>query len=390
MTMGNPLRYEITKYHKGKRHAIDGTVPGIPYIHHGKITTPDLGSQPRSRTPGYNHDFYMWGTPREYHPRLNAPAVQETEYDIYEPLEIHRVSRTINPRLPDESEQDDRPTQPGFVLPKDDLSLTERLRMVMDEKEKTEPVVLNEHTFNIHQTIDGDEHVKFDDGESTPQGVARNFLNITDALIHLQKVLPAEHPDIINLRTAMHDILGDPQAMSKLEILAGDAKPSKLGGGNPYERDFQEETENTFDEQIQMFDRQFESPTESEPLAAQFPNMFEDSVVEVGDSATLTQVQTLEEIVEDNFDDYSHVDVETDYMDEAMAGTEVMNENEDSEFTQIEQAIDKIKEEPLPEDPFQPMYGPWMDERYIFDPQYTPGYMMPGSMSFGPMGPMPM
>ncbi|MFC1635794.1 hypothetical protein ACFL5Z_13225, partial [Planctomycetota bacterium] len=90
--------------------------------------------------------------------------------------------------------------------------------------------------------------------ELTPEDLMRRFIDISGALGHLQTVFPEDHPDIVNLRGALHDILDDPEAMSKLESLAGELGPSKLGTGDPYANDTFEEAERLFEQQTRSIE----------------------------------------------------------------------------------------------------------------------------------------
>ena len=51
------------------------------------------------RDQDYNHELYNWRTPREYHPSLNAPAVQSNEYIADTDWESHGIQHSDNPRV---------------------------------------------------------------------------------------------------------------------------------------------------------------------------------------------------------------------------------------------------------------------------------------------------
>jgi hypothetical protein len=51
------------------------------------------------REQDYSHELYDWGTPREYHPSLNAPAVQSVEYRADADWESHDTANSDNPRV---------------------------------------------------------------------------------------------------------------------------------------------------------------------------------------------------------------------------------------------------------------------------------------------------
>ena len=102
---------ELFKYRKRKRISLDGTIAGqtagiyIGGLHHVRPPYTSFGRSRRHVSgmpylpgrPGYHHDMYMSGMPRAYHPSLNAPAVQETEYEPYAPFGMPHVSRPSSP-----------------------------------------------------------------------------------------------------------------------------------------------------------------------------------------------------------------------------------------------------------------------------------------------------
>jgi len=94
----------------------------------------------------------------------------------------------------------------------------------------------------------------------------QRFIDITGALAHLQKVFPEDHPDIINLRAAFHEIFDNPEVVSKLESFAPYTGPSNLGDGNPYENDDFDRVEGHFDQQMQTIENAFEEPVFEEPM----------------------------------------------------------------------------------------------------------------------------
>ena len=92
------LNAELSKYRKRKKISLDGSVPGAPYASFSRSRKHVSGMPSLPTRPSYHHDIYMSSTPQAYHPSLNAPAIQETEYDAYESF-MPRVSRSpLQPR----------------------------------------------------------------------------------------------------------------------------------------------------------------------------------------------------------------------------------------------------------------------------------------------------
>ena len=457
MSMLRPMRDGLFKYLKRKKVSLDGSVPGVPYTNYSRSRKYVSGMPYRPGSPGYHHDSYMGAMPQEYHPSLNAPAVRETEYDPYEPSEMFFTPRPGNPGLPHDFDNKNHHETPlPFSLPADDLTQTELLRMTMGEREesavedesldhypgvteiadalaKLSPVLPADHHDLINlRTAMRDllgfqelwpeieesgigSGVPFETEELTPEVVGRKFFDITGALGCLQEVLPPEHPDIINLRAAMHNILDNPETMSMLESLAGDDITSKLGEGNPYEIDMFGEPEPMFGEP-QPFEEQF-SELEMISAEVQSQDMFENQDMqpemtfgEPQPDGPFVEEHTLEEIVQQQgpfavpAPEFMEQDMMPDEILPDMGMPGVMREAVGYDVgmvaDEINQAIDQVMEQPMPQevepDPFQPQYDPFMAPEYMFNPQYIPGYMMGGPMPFGPamgpsgpMGPMP-
>ena len=97
MSLLRPAREMLSQYRKRSKRSFDGSVPGASYSRFRKPTTPGLGSY--HSTDGIHHDLYNFGTPREYHPRMNSPAVQATEYEPYDDGEAQHGIRSTGPRL---------------------------------------------------------------------------------------------------------------------------------------------------------------------------------------------------------------------------------------------------------------------------------------------------
>lgn len=202
------LNAELFKYRKRKQISLGGSVPGVPYAGFGRSRRHVSGMPYTPGRPGYHHDLYMSGTPQAYHPSLNAPAVQETEYDPYEPMGRRHVSRSsFQPRhLPRHNSQH---MPNGMSVPDDDLALIEQLRMAKGEeslppRENLEAPFLNGSAPSpISSANDIESILNGNSVDTFP-----SFSEVADALEQLSKVLPPDHQDLINLRMAAQEWLG--------------------------------------------------------------------------------------------------------------------------------------------------------------------------------------
>jgi len=267
MTMKGPLRHELHKYGKGRPGSIRGLQYARPFG--GK----HYASAPTSFTPSsFQQNRYSRPLPSDYHPNLNAPAVQTHGYATDQAWESHHVSQPHQPGLfrpypnlptiEEEAKYENMQTMHDFLLRVQELQYRH-----FEEGEEIPSIaeMWREHlATSDHGMPDEDFPNSAMVGEvaveQTPEDLARQFQNISSALGQLQDVLPEDHPDIINLRMAFRDIWEDPHAMSKLESLAGESRPSKLGTGNPYAMDSLDEAEQIFDQQIEMVETQLEHP----------------------------------------------------------------------------------------------------------------------------------
>lgn len=89
--------------------------------------------------------------PRDYHPSLNAPAVQADEYDPYEPLGVHHIPRPNNPRLPHGLNNSDQEMPIPISLPEDDSTQTEQFLTSMGKMDEIEQVVPEGPFLNINE-----------------------------------------------------------------------------------------------------------------------------------------------------------------------------------------------------------------------------------------------
>ena len=220
---GRALNTELFKYRKRKQISLGGSVPGVPYAGFARSRRHVSGMPYTPGRPGYHHDIYMSGMPRAYHPSLNASAVQETEYDPYEPMGRPHVSRSsFQPHhLPRSNQQ----IPGGISVPDDDLALIELLRLTKGEegpppRENLEAPFLNGAMPGPINPADGVEPSLHDNSVDT----FPSFPEVAKALMQLSKVLPPDHPDLVNLRGAIQEWSGEPDAWSE-----GAAQPSEAG-----------------------------------------------------------------------------------------------------------------------------------------------------------------
>jgi len=168
-----------------------------------------------------------------------------------------------------------------------------------------------------------------------------NVADIADAIFQLEKVLPPDHPDLVNLRAAARESLEHPESWPGPEDFGGDLGPSKLGIGDPYEHAPYEEAGQAFE------------PDDTSQMSHE---MFDQAMTEVvGPQMAL----------------------------EPMA--EALDPMQDGYEQQFEQGLEAIVHEAMPEqDPFemqQQMYDEQM--RMLMNPFMMPGQFGPGPM-FGP------
>jgi hypothetical protein len=370
----------------------------------------------------------MQGNPGEYRPSLNAPSVEWDEYEAYEQAGMSHVPVENNMPVPPQMPDIDNQRIPGLLpVPQDDMPLEERFLMAMGKRNEIETIpfeqqpMININGQNPDEVSGTDNPASFDTGlsingedenppwlikkgpamsaELSPEDVMHSFIDITDALGHLQKVLPPEHPDIVNLKTAMRDILDNPETMSKLETLAGPDRPSKLGQGNPYEND----------DIIEQVNGPYEHPDMS-LLQPGMPVMFDNAEqMEMPfEEAMLHEngymdEQNLEQVTEDEISAIEQSQfMQDEMMDMGIPGAmeiakaDLEFDDPAAMFDEINQAIDQMIEQPMQEelepDPFQMQYDPFMAQQYMFNPQYRPDYMAGGpmplnpDMGFGPTG----
>jgi hypothetical protein len=238
MAMRGPLRRELGKYRKGQA----GLMPGFPGAKH-YVT----GALPGPVHGGYPTDLYMWGVPRSYHPNMNAPAAQSDEYLTDPDWESHQVPSSRQDRVL-RPFPEPKPTEPEFDYDEakahSDFFLkameAQYASLAEGEEVPTLADIWREHFAQeaelepeMGDHIDGPAGM---DMLSEQRGLPA-FWEIADALGQLQKVLPEDHPDIVNLRAAAHEILQHPGLLPQPEDFGVEWTESRLGSGNPYDVD---------------------------------------------------------------------------------------------------------------------------------------------------------
>lgn len=404
--MFGQLRNEFFKYRKRKRKSLDGSVPGANYNHFRRPTTRPLGSAYRGGG-SYHQKLYLGDLPSEYHPNINAPAVQGFDYETMEAWDLPVNRTTPDIQRPHSLDLSEMPPH-LFPTAEDDLNLEEQFLMDIGVRPRPQegpiPVELDE----IRHLLDGVQGT-IHGNEATEADADPRIARITDALSVLEDVLPEDHPDVVNLKTA-------------LQVLGGQSSDALSLNGSESVFDFPEhdpvaEAQRIFDQQMQEFDKAFELPAFMQ-TENQSSDGFDEQQALLDQMLELTlsgmpfmEQDGLEQIVE-QADPYGGM--EQPLMEPEMMPGDVPSDMGMSEampsvdgydmgmiHDEINQAIDQASGQPMPQGPMpeQPMAAydpllddPWEMRRYMFDPymqQLMNPYMMPGPMQFGPMGPMP-
>lgn len=391
MSVLRSMRNELFRYRKRKNASLDGSIPGVPYNSFARSRRHVSGMPHRPGFPGYHHDPYMPDNPGGYRPGLNAPAIQAEEYLENGDWESHMISHPTSSKL----------FRPFPELPVAEEILTHgksesasqfflRVMEVMYQpfEEGQEIPSLADIWLEYRSTYNDDVaniEQLFETTESTPETVTGRFREISDALNRLQCVLPEDHPDIINLKRAqiqlgrqhLSEMEKDPKFWEIYNSI-DDNWQSKLGEGNPYENDdiLQQNIPALPDEMEQIA-----MPVEENMLPEN------DHINEYGLEQAVESEAVLEPQSQFTQDDMMQMmEIANPEMAEPMEqGFEI---SPVEVFDEINQAIDQVVEQPVQEepepDPFRMQYDPFMEQQYMFDPQYMPDYM-----AGGPMGPMP-
>jgi hypothetical protein len=415
MAIPRSLGNDLFRYRRRKKRSLDGSVPGLAQSRFHKSRRYISVTPYVPRRGGYHHDIYNWGIPRDYHPSLNAPAIDWTEYDEYTPVDIRHISRPDNPKLPHELD-DAAPAMPiPTSLPEDDLAHEEEFLMAMGQRDEIEQGALEESRFNINEP-DGIEPFPVELQLPVEERSIEDLPSLDvlkDAFLQLSETLPEDHPDLVNVRTAMHKVLNHQISLSETND-ADTSDPYNMDAGvmvDPIEHDPFQEAEQFFNKQMELFEKSFdESPMES--FGIHSPVQFEGESIEsaiMSDEPLpdefLMEEQTLEQRLcePDPFDVPAPGFAEQDMMPDNMVddmntpgpGPEFAIFDIDPAIDEINQAIDEVTQQAMPEemepDPFEQQQDPYMtgfdQMQYMVNPFGMPGPY--GPMGPGPMGPMP-
>jgi len=403
VAMRGSLRYELTKYRKGKRRPLSGVVPGVPYNSFGRSRRPVSGLPHKPGRPGYHHDLYLWGNPIRYRPNLNAPAVQEIEYDPYEPLGLHRISRAGDSRLPRGLVDSDRDIPIPPSVPEDDSTITEKLLMAMGARDEIGQAAPEGPRSNISEedpvesaSVESQLPVELRSIDQLP-----SLEDLKDAFLTLVDVLPEDHPDLMNVRMAMRKVRDHHITLSEIEDLEM--------GSEPLECDPLQQAEEFFEQQMTLLEKPFDEPM-SNPAEMRAPHLFEGNVLEpelmpgealpadflmetpleeIVQEETLFEAGAEELMAQDMMPDEIMPDIGAPYLMPSPAGY-----GAGVAADEINQAIDEVAAQPVPDemmpDPFAQQYNPYMAAQPMFDQQIqymADPFAVPGPC--GPMGPMP-
>jgi len=399
MSMLRPMRDELFKYRRRKRRSIDGSVAGVPHAHYRRFRRYISGLHHSRSQAGFHDNLYNWGTPNEYHPSLNAPAVRAGEYKPFDEQVLQRITSNdahLFRRLPDNVRpmEDPIPTYEDTVRVSD-FFLKGMELMYQAERRGQGPPSLDE----ISQGhLDSDIDLGSDSSEIPNTHELPSLEEVTDVLSQLREVLPDDHPDIVRLERAAQ-VLDYQESMPQPANFEGNLDPIGLElDSAPQEFDPYQEAEQIFNQQMQSLESTFEGPV-FEPVESQAPEMFEEGlgmVFEQLPDEAFVESESLEQIVEqeDLFETPAQEFVEQEMMPVEMDMPGMMPEpigyDADVATDEINQAIDQLSEQPIPQemepDPFQPQYDPYMMGQNMF---YETQYMADPFAMPGPMGPMP-
>ena len=129
-------------------------------------------------------DLYNSRLPREYHPNLNAPAVQSHDYSPETDWESHHVPNSNDPPffppLPDTD-----PVEPPVTYEQSEMMSGFFLKEMEDDYRLAQDTEATSRVANI-----------------LSKHTVTDFNDFTEALVQLRKVFPEDHPDIVSLSTA--------------------------------------------------------------------------------------------------------------------------------------------------------------------------------------------
>ncbi|MCP4611775.1 MAG: hypothetical protein GY845_23950 [Planctomycetes bacterium] len=389
MAMHGPMRNELFKYRKRKKISLDGSISGVPYNPLRRSRRHVSGLPHTSGRPGYHHNSYMGGIPREYHPRLNSPSVDWAGYNSYESSQLSFACTPPIRTGPSRNFNRNASEMAGMLsIPSDDLALDELRSMMrgISSRPQERPIGMSADEFAF---VHGEVRTNLDLRDDLNVRPLPDLSDITDTLGQLEKVLPQDHPDIIKLTNAADKLTG---GQFSADRQASQTPESLSVAEDSYAIDPHEEAEQFFKQQMQILDKSFDLPV-FESIESQAPEMFEDLEMFEQQPDEAFETESLEQIVEQEapFETQSPEFFEMQ-ADMTSMMPEPVGYDADIATDEINQAIDELSEQPMPQetepDPFQPQYDPYMMGQNMFDEtQYMADpFAMPGS--YGPMGPM--
>ena len=412
------LGNELFRYRKRSKRSLDGSAPGAPYARFRRSLRPVSGMPyvPRQGSP--HHDIYNWGQPRQYHPNIHAPAAQSDEYHTDPDWESHIVPHSHQPHLFRPFPEIER-SEPQFdygQARRESGFFLKAMEVQYQPFEEGQEVPSLAEMWEQHLASDEQDmpdvgipepEMPNEVAELTAEEIAGRLDDIAGALSHLWTVFPKDHPDIVALTGALHEILDDPEATSKLESLAVQTGPSNHRTGDPYENDPVEEAAYTVEQIMSMpqdaYDQPFLGQLEfqgfddglgAEPVMASDPFQGEAQFME---DSGLEQIVEQEDMLGPAPAEMMNYDVMPDDLAMEMALPSPMDElhGYDSMMAvdEINQAVDHAMDlpamqKPVP-DPWHMQHDPFAQAQNIFDQQMqfmANPLMMPG---MGPMGPAP-
>jgi len=236
--------------------------------------------------------------------------------------------------------------------------------------------------------------------------------DLVEAFGCLSGVLPDDHPDLINVRTAMRRVRDHKIALTETnETNAVDFYPADAEiENNPFQSDPFQEAEQIFNKQMEFFEKSLDGQA-VEPVGFQATGLFEGEVLEselmpdeTMPEEPFVEEQTLEQVIneQDSFealapgfmDQYMVPDEMAADMSMPGAMPEPTGYDAGSIADEINQAMDEVTQGLMPQkepDPFQSLYDPYMMGQNMFDQmQYMANpFAMPDPYGVMRPGPMP-
>ena len=422
MSISRPLKDEFFKYRKRNNLSLDGSISGLPRNTYRRSRRYVTGDLPLPSSPAMNFTYNSF-TPREYHPWINSPAVRNDEYlpeedEFFDGVRSSR-ERILRP-FPDLG------PRKHFITREERRTMNEFFLKVMEEQYKpyTEgeevrtPAQIWMELFSHEPLSPGQEDVTSTpstvdphENDSIEECIEQNdeqldyypsLSDLTDAFTHLDQIFPPEHQDLVNLRSAMREILGFEELWPELEANTADDNDQEVILPLSDNDSVREQAKQIFDQQMRFLGMEFEGADAQAPQISpdgheQSQDWTEDGFTEVSafpdTFAEPEPIDSLEHAVaqspEPQFDEMAPLD----YGPSMSPGPDMSN-GMNAAFHEIDGAIDEAVQTPDQQqepDFFQMEFDMMMQDQYMFDPIYMPDYMHPPMMlpgpGFGPMGP---